>query len=276
MNLTNQPNGRSKGLAKQMVEAGRDSWEIEITGGPLIERPSDPNYNYTDLVDSYWPASIAAIQYYTNKITTQYVGHSNGCRVALSSLEKYQTTGRSNVAKVQNLQTGSYVTVNLQGSQSTPIVNTFVGTGCPGAFEGDSPVMSALRSIGDRAFNNLEQSSNTHPTVGETLRNILLASPGGAGIEGRMSLNLLRDYKRLIDQTSDPQPGNFSVNKSLIFYGNTPAFSGSDFVVSIEDNLAIHNGLISQNKDLETTNLNHFFIVDGSNVKRKIKEKLGG
>ena len=30
----------SNGLARQMVEEGRDSWEIEVTGGPLIERPT--------------------------------------------------------------------------------------------------------------------------------------------------------------------------------------------------------------------------------------------
>ena len=54
---------------EKMAEEGRDSWEIEITGGPLIERDNDPNYNYSDLVDSFWPASIAAIQYYTDKIT---------------------------------------------------------------------------------------------------------------------------------------------------------------------------------------------------------------
>ena len=32
-----------------MAEAERDSWKIEVTGGPLTERPTDPNYKIKNL-----------------------------------------------------------------------------------------------------------------------------------------------------------------------------------------------------------------------------------
>ena len=35
--------------ATQMAEAERDSWKIEVTGGPLTERPTDPNYKIKNL-----------------------------------------------------------------------------------------------------------------------------------------------------------------------------------------------------------------------------------
>ena len=269
----------SKGLATQIAEEGRDSWEIEITGGPLIERPTDPDYTYNDLVDAYWPASIAAIQYYTGKISTDYVGHSNGCRVALSSLEKYQQVGKNFVAKVQNLQTGNYLNVHLQGSSTTPIVDTFVGVGCPGAFEGNFPILSlpwAAQTKGSQAIANLEQANNNHPTFAQLLRAIILVSPSTEGTDGKISLNLFKDYKNIIDNQTDLQPGNFSVNKALIVYGNVPAFPETDFVVTVNDNVAIYNNLISTNKDLEPTALNHLAILGDSGVKQKIKEKLGG
>src|SRR3989338_9664137 len=119
-------------------DEGRDVWEIEMTCGSIEENSSVLDYTYQNLVEDYWSVLLGAVQYYTCKLTVDYVGHSNGCRVALSSLKNYQTTGKSNVAIVQNLMTGNNVNVNLQGAGGAHVVNTFVGVACPGAFEGGS------------------------------------------------------------------------------------------------------------------------------------------
>ena len=111
----------NKKTNKLARDEGRDTWEIEMTGEPVSENSSALDYTYQNLVDDYWPALIGAVQYYTGKITMDYVGHSNGCRAALSSLKSYQTTGKSNVAIVQNLITGNYQLVSLQGNSEVKI-----------------------------------------------------------------------------------------------------------------------------------------------------------
>ena len=44
----------------RMAETGREGWLTEITGGPNTECDTCKNYTYDDLVDDYWPASVAA------------------------------------------------------------------------------------------------------------------------------------------------------------------------------------------------------------------------
>ena len=55
-------NFNDKGLAKQLAESGRDTWEIEVTGGPIAENISALKYKYSTLVDIYWVDSLSAIQ----------------------------------------------------------------------------------------------------------------------------------------------------------------------------------------------------------------------
>ena len=40
----------------------RDTWLIEITGGPNTECANCPNYNFSELTDYYWPALISGVQ----------------------------------------------------------------------------------------------------------------------------------------------------------------------------------------------------------------------
>ena len=61
----------------------------------------------------------------------------------LSSLEKYQSTGKNNAGYVFNQQTGLY---ELKDLTVTP-VDTFVGVGCPGAFERSSPLITAMNDL---------------------------------------------------------------------------------------------------------------------------------
>ncbi len=258
-------------FAKELAAEGRDSWLIEITGGPEQDCDTCPNYEYEDLVDYYWPALIAGVEEYSEQNKLDYIGFSNGCRVGLDSLTNWSSTGKNDAGYYFNYDNGEYELTDLS---SNP-VDTFVGVGCPGAFEGDSPLISAMNKYGSVAINNLESVGNFHPNLIETLRSIRLASPGGANRGGRISLNLLKGYKDFINDSSDSQPGeNLVLNSVLIIYGDTPAFSGSDFVVTTNDNLAIYNSITSQNKDLYVTNLNHFTIPNGLNVKKQIKNKI--
>ena len=126
-----------EGLAREIARGEgtdeyRDAWLIEITGGPNTECESCPNYNFTDLTNFYWPALIGGVQAYTGESEVDYVGFSNGCRTALGSLEEWQENGKSDVGYYMN---GSdWVKMGM----SSDVVHTFVGVGCPGAFEGSS------------------------------------------------------------------------------------------------------------------------------------------
>ena len=60
-----------------------------------------------------------------------------------------QATGKSNAGYIQNQQTGEFEFADL------PIhsVDTFIGVGCPGAFEGDSLYISCMQEHGQAVLN---------------------------------------------------------------------------------------------------------------------------
>ena len=70
-------------LASEISNEGRDTWLIEITGGPGQDCDECPNYNFSDLTNFYWHALINGVLNFTGKEKIQYVGHSNGGRVAI-------------------------------------------------------------------------------------------------------------------------------------------------------------------------------------------------
>jgi hypothetical protein len=70
---------------------------------------------------------------HTNKTKIKYIGLSNGCRVALSSTNEYQEYGKPNLGEYFNFDTGYWENIK---SIEPDFVDTFIGTGCPGAFTG--------------------------------------------------------------------------------------------------------------------------------------------
>ena len=258
-------------------DEGRDVWEIEMTGGSIEENSSALDYTYQNLVEDYWSVLLGAVQYYTGKITVDYVGHSNGCRVALSSLKNYQTTGKSNVAIVQNLMTGNNVNVNLQGAGGAHVVNTFVGVACPGAFEGDSYLIEQVNQH-PNSVAQLQARQNWHPDRDDIIRRL-----SSAGLIGQLfvsagkpiSLNLWSHYNDAILLSNDTQPGNFNVNRSKIFYGygglNGWGNEQEDGMVTVGDNLAIADNINSNNgDDREGQEASHQGIADKRIIKQKI------
>ena len=261
---------------KQLTEEGRDAWEIELTGGPGQDCPTCPNYNYSDLVDYYWPALISGVEYYSGQNTLQYVGHSNACRVALSSLEKYQASGKNNAGYVFNQQTGLY---ELKDLAVNP-VETFVGVACPGTFVGDSKFIELVQANGQNLINYLSSNGKTHLTmkeVGQQLKaplTIFFNSPA------MISKNLMQFYLDRVNDVQDAQPGNVTINKILLVGGTFSLLellshdNDDDGIVTIDDISGINQKIISPNKNMILFNISHENLPDNPTIKFKIKEVL--
>src|SRR3989344_2761705 len=289
-------NGRD-GLANKLArDEGRDVWEIEMTGGPIGENESSLDYTYQNLVEDYWPALLGAVQYYTGKITMDYVGHSNGCRAALSSLKNYQTTGKSNVGIVQNLQTGNNVNVSLQGNSGAHVVNTFVGVACPATLNdltifsraSRTPIDSNFYSIhglaGDLAMSAI---SKTHITMADYTNKLFILGRIEPGLfpdiailasifssDDKISRNLMDFYNDLsIEANSNFSLTGLNISKVRLYYGN--ALVGGDGAVALGDMLIINDSITSGNKFGsvgEGPLFNHVSIKNRDSIKRDILE----
>ena len=143
-------------LGKELSDDGRDIWLAEITGGPNTECDNCADYTYNDLVNYHVPAIVGGVVAYTNQSRIQWVGHSNGGRSALDFLSSYSATGKN--------PAGLYWDGDSYESDSfgANVVETYVGAGVPGAFEGDSPVKSLIKMSGDVVINNLEDKNKNH------------------------------------------------------------------------------------------------------------------
>jgi hypothetical protein len=252
----------------------RDTWLIEITGGPNTECDNCPNYDFDDLTDYYWPALIAGVEVYSGENEIDYVGHSNGCRTALVSLEKYQASGKNNAGFYVN-DSGDWESIDM----SANVVDTFVGIGCPGAFEGSSQLKPILVSFGGSAVKKLESKGVLHPTMDQVFYFIpnMIAKrlfPSDYGI----SLNLFEDYVNFAKDTSDPQPGNFNVDKVAIIGGLFPFSIGtspfSDGIVSLEDVDDIYDNINSNDKKQIIIFGDHISIADSETSKKLTKKIL--
>lgn len=216
----------------ELANSGRDVWLIEITGGPGQDCSACVNYDYSDLTDSYVPALLNKVLDETGKEKIQYVGFSNGCRAALSSLEK----GKFDPDKVE----------------------TFVGIGCPGAFEGYSTYSNYFKIYSNGILEQLRNESHVSgPQLGSALMHnchttkCRLAAKSLELMGGSLiSFNLANDYLSWIQATNDSQPGiKISLNRFLIINGKI-------------------NGLISDIYD-ENNSINQDLMVpllDGSNI----------
>jgi len=268
----------------EIEKDGRDVWEIEITGGELAEDEDALDYTYYDLVDEYWPASIAAVQYHTNEITTQYVGHSNGCRVALSSLNSYQETGKVDVSIVENLQTGNTETVDLQASSSTPVVDTFVGVACPVVLNDNSQSSDKARAMGtdyipkgDIAINNIRARGLNH-IYRQDYSKYLALYGGVLSSDKKISTNLMDFYNDLgINLYSFLLIDGNLFNKAILFAGTEGYLGlgmGGDGVVPLNDMKLLNNTL--DNSSLYLIKENHGKIINNNELKLIIRGELNG
>ena len=149
------------------------------------------------MTDNYFPALINGVLNFTGKERLQYVWHSNGCRTAVESLR----LNRINPNKI----------------------DTFIGVGCPGAFNYDSPGKLVFDTFGDEMIILL--SDKTHLSadeVGSTAkrlcfryfdrfspidrRNCIGFSNSYTG-NLKISYNLAKNYNEWVNNITDKQPG---------------------------------------------------------------------
>ncbi len=281
------------GFAVKMANAGYDVWEIEITGGPntdCINQQNDtcPNYTYNDLVDNYWPTSIAGILKYSGKNKIDYVGHSNGGRVAFSSLNKYSISGKNNTGYYFDYNSGQYALLDL------PVrpVEKFFGIAVPVTLNDDTDFTSSARNkflssipAGNFSIQSIDNQHLIHvrmhdyastlfwnnlnnPSFSLSIMNIVSSVDND-----KISRNLMSFYNDLaIDTNSTFNASGIDVKKLYMFNGNP-----NDIIVGVDDQYRILNSsylINSSNKQgFVLPGLlrgNHAKLVTNSNVTRTI------
>jgi len=293
------------GLAKQLADSGREVWLMEMTGGPGTECDDCPNYSYDDLVDYYWPASIAGILRYSGSDQIDYVGHSNGGRAALSSLNEYSSSGKA----------GAGLCLDDFGEHTVPCslpehpVDRFVGVAVPTTLNDETPLTKSLRVDicsenipevrpaicesmesallnGDYAIATLNSSGMSHVRLfnfGNRLVShdqsflISLVTLMNAFSEPKISLSLMDFYSRLGEDTSSTLDlSNVEVNKLYLFNAKP-----NDVILGVEDQGRILNGTdriyLSSKQGFNYSgqmSYHHARIVSADDVERDIREVL--
>ena len=268
-------------LAGELADSGRDTWLIEITGGPGQDCDDCPNYNFSDLTDKYWPALINGVLGFTGKEKVQYVGHSNGCRTALESLRLNRVSSNK--------------------------VDTFIGVGCPGAFNYDSPGKLVFDTFGDEMMILLNNKAHlSADEIGGTakglcfkyfdalssvkLTNCISFGRSYSGVD-KISYNLAKSYNEWINNITDQQPGqNLTFDYFKMFYGTTGVFETiatgqSDGIVAQGDIIEISDEIntnIKKGEPEESYRVLGMFhtsenpkksLPDNKRTKEKIKKK---
>ncbi|MBI1936125.1 hypothetical protein HYS31_06815, partial [Candidatus Woesearchaeota archaeon] len=259
-------------LGSELSSNGRDIWLIEITGGPDIECNGCVNYNYTDLVDDFWPSLIGGVQGITGKNKIQYVAHSNGCRTALDSLSNWSSSGKASAGKV------IYNGTEINLSMSLNPVETFVGVACPGNFSELSYFARQVNLSGGVAIERLRMKGNLHPKFGDVAHEMESSLGEVAGItrffnNPRLSLNLFQQYYDWIRSDEDRQPGKISLNKFALVYGDYLS-RGSDLIVSAKDEKDLFDKINSNNKTKLKINIIHVGMSEDNQVKDFVKKSI--
>ena len=235
-------------LGAELSNIGRDTWLIEITGGPGQDCDDCIDYTFYNLTDSFVPALLNGVLDFTGKDNLQYVGFSNGCRSALDSLER--------------------------GMFDSDKVETFVAVGCPGAFEGNSTTGNIIKSRNGAISERLESIGRNHYSFGTiaiaALFNRNYIPKGGSN---KISLNLWRFYEDIINSGSDTQPGNIQVPNFVIIQGSE--LDTDDGIVTVKDEQKIYQNvnIINSKKHFDIFVL-HSDLDERDRTKSIIKKSL--
>lgn len=207
-------------LGAEISNTGRDTWLIEITGGPGQDCDGCIDYTFYNLTDIFVPALLNGVLTFTNKDKLQYVGFSNGCRAALDSLERKQFDSNK--------------------------VETFVAVGCPGSFEGNSDLGNLISSKNGEISKRLDSKNLVHPSVSEIIvvglfnKDYIATNP-----KLKISLNLWKFYENIITFNNDTQPGNINFSNFAIIQGT--ALTSNDGIVTIDDENKIFDNINRNN-----------------------------
>lgn len=254
-------------FGQQMSDEGRNVYLAEITGGPGQDCETCINYNYSDLTQDFWPALIASIQTREQTQTVQYVGYSNGCRSALSSLEIYNEVGYTGGAYFEN---GVWTNATLTANP----VDTFIGIACPGAFEGFNPVQNYItrKNKEESMILKLNNWSRYHNSKEELVENFIYNNTEYTDNNPTISLGLLTNYLNFIEDNNDIQPGHISINNAHIIHG-TLGIIPTDIIATVEDSISIYQNINSDQKSRLVFYNHHGNIIESKQVQ-KITQKL--
>ena len=283
-----------KGLARDLVNDGHDVWEIEMNGGDNTECSTCPDYTYQDQVDYYWPVLMAGVMNYSGKTQAHYIGHSNGCRVALSSLNSY-SNGKNGSGFAFNTVTGLY---DLNISLLNKSVDKFFGVACPAVVNGDSTFVDVAQANfsldGNHQVGNEVMSLITkkHVTMFDfALRALALEVLDSdwnsiqpeivllIGIslgDAKISRNLLSYYKDVAINTSDTlNLAQVNVSELHLYHGKLP-FKEHDLLVPFSDQNYIltntNSPIMKRNHTISVTD--HSSIKSRGTLKDSIKEAI--
>lgn len=207
-------------LGSEIANAGRDTWLIEITGGPGQDCDDCIDYSFYNLTDIFVPALLNGVLNFTGKSNLQYVGFSNGCRSALDSLER--------------------------GMFDSSKIETFVAVGCPGAFEGESFLGKIIASRNRDISKTLNSKNIYHPSVNQIIKNGLFDQNYlSKNQEPKISLNLFKFWENIIIDKNDNQPGNIQVANFVIIQGS--ALTTDDGLITVNDESSIYQNVNNTN-----------------------------
>jgi hypothetical protein len=277
-------NIKSEDVRKELASEGYDVWTIEMTGGPQIECSDCPDYTYQDLVDYYWPALVAGAIEYSGKNQVDYVGHSNGCRAALSSLNSY-SNGKNNAGYVFNSQTGQYDT--LVDLPNLP-VDKFFGIACPGTTNDETHYTRLQRTSlpnsnelsGNYAMRKINKSNKLHITKHDYLVGLSqytadlpteLLRMKSLFETGKISRNLMQFYSDL-GTYSDSSIDLNSISISAIYLHNGKP---TDFVVGYDDQQRIFDSTSTPIEESHSYLIEtHSGLMNNDRLKKDVKEVL--
>ncbi|MBI3035828.1 hypothetical protein HYY71_05905 [Candidatus Woesearchaeota archaeon] len=231
-------------LGAELSNIGRDTWLIEITGGPSQDCDDCIDYTFYNLTDIFVPALLNGVLDVTGKDKIQYVGFSNGCRSALDSLERNQFDSNK--------------------------IETFVAVGCPGAFEGESSGGNKLKENGGLAISKFASQNKKHLNFGDVSKEVI-GLPLFSTANEKISLNLLGFYHNITSSKEDQQPGqNLNLNRFYLIQG---AFTNnSDLIVTTVDENVIYENIIADKKQYFSLTSTHAGLDDRSRTKTLIRK----
>ncbi|HIH38479.1 S8 family serine peptidase [Candidatus Woesearchaeota archaeon] len=251
-------------FGKELAAKGYDVWLIELTGGPYTDLETNdgcgsqcPNYTYDDLVDFYWPALVAGVIEYSDKQKINYLGHSNGGRVALSSLNSYSQSGKNNAGYYFDYGTGNYVYSDLPAYP----VDKFFGIGVPASLNDETPFTEAVRyevnysyppgqKTGNIAISRIDSNGLSHIRKYDYAKTLATYAPidlynlfnlaFSLRDRGMISRNLMYDYNQLaLNESNEIDLSTFDVSKIILI--NTKP---DDVILGIQDQERVFNKTI--------------------------------
>ena len=160
-------------------------------------------------------------------------------------------------------------------------VDTFVGVGCPGVFNGSSRFIDKSKANGDVAINSLTQRGFNHVTSKNygvlTDPFAILMWPFGP----KVSLNVMSHYKELAKTGKGKIPGEgTNINKVYLIAGDYSSIlsigNDNDFLVPIQDLISINKSINYNNGELIIKKIRHDKMTDDKSIKEYIKTKLRG